>query len=590
MSAWCIEFGDLLTPLVTYRYPGQESNMGDPASAAWSVSASGSDGRMMWTDETKSGMYQEDNRTSTHNGMQSDPYERVSLNSRLKTMILNKQMNHHMQQYNQQMSMDRVAAADGCTTHPVMSPGNQQRSTVMSQAQYVSSSSSTAVSQPPDTRSAMDVDHMMVSDSHHGSIMGGRPTASIERKQQLDNQSSAEVNFLAQGHHPQNHLSVMTSEGGGFPWDWSATTAHSDIMDGNSISAMESFIKYAASEDRSGIIDKSLDLATSSASVKHFVPNNNTSPAGFQQKSTSRQSGTTVNWHSPVLPQEHASVTSNNNSNSSSSSSSNSSSSSSNNNNNNNNNYKDQVFKCSTPAANTYKCRRDSSADVDDKSFQQRIGIAPESRSEYQNNTYAPSKLAGGMEDCRMQGIAGAPAGVCQYQQDYEPSTTQMKNEGRKVIPTSMADGNYLSEQGFGGGNTSLKSENQKSVANNMVAVSGFHCQMFDNMDASNEVSTSLVNNTYSCQSFEQTNSSSGQNDRRTATPSDKVMQPAKVKMERPSYLFAGDGGPIPLEKVKGSWCCRQGGTETPTPEHLRDGCCQGFQTADEQVQTFKNY
>ena len=560
-------------------------------SAPWSVSASGTDGRMVWTDETKSGMYQEDNRTSAHNGMQCDSFERVSLNSRLKTMILNKHMNHHMQQYNQQMSMDNVAPADGCSSHPVMSPGDQQRSTAMTQTRYVSSSSTT-VSQPPDARSAMDsrmlsdnqnVDHMMVSDSHHGSIMGGRPTASIERKQQLDNQSSTEVNFLAQGHHPQNHLSVMTSEGGGFPWDWSAS-AHSDIMDGNSISAMENFIKYAASEDRSGIIDKSLDLATSSASVKHFVPNNNTSSAGFQQKSTSRQSGTTVNWHSPVLPQEHVSVTSNNNSNSSSSSSSSSSIS------NNNNNYKDQVFKCSAPAANTYKCRRDSSADLDDKSFQQRIGIAPESRSEFQSNTYAPSKLAVGMEDCRLQRIAGAPAGVCQYQQDFEPSTTQMKNEGRKSIPTSLADSNYLSEQGFDGGNTNLKSENQKSVPNNMVAVSGFHCQMFDNMDASNEVSTSLGNNTYSCQSFEQSNISSGQNDTRTATPSDKVMQPAKVKMEQPSYLFAGDGGPIPLEKVKGSWCCRQGGIETPTPEHLRDGCCQGFQTADEQVQTFKNY
>jgi hypothetical protein len=356
-------------------------------------------------------------------------------------------------------------------------------------------------------------------------------------------------------------------------------------MDGNSISAMENFIKYAASEDRGGIIDKSLDLATSGASVKHFVPNTNSSPAGFQQKSTGRQSGTGVNWHSPVLPQEHVSVTSNNNSNSNSSSSSSSSGSSSNNNNNNNNNYKDQVFKCSVPAPNTYKCRRDSSADVDDKSFQQRIGITPESRGEFQSNAFVPAKLAVGMEDCRLQGVAEAPAGVCQYQQDYEPSTTQMKNEGRKVIPTSLADGNYLSEQGFDGGNTNLKSENQKSVPNN-VAVSGFHCQMFDNIDTSNEVSTSLGNNTYPCQNFEQSNGSSGQNGTRTATPSDKVMQTAKVKMEQPSYLFAGDGGPIPLEKVKGSWCCRQGGVETPTPEHLRDGCCQGFQTADEQVQT----
>jgi hypothetical protein len=419
---------------------------------------------------------------------------------------------------------------------------------------------------------------MMAPDSHRGSGMGGRPTASMERKQRLDSQSSSEVNFLAQGHHPQNHLSVMTSEGGGFSWDWSSS-ATNDIMDGSSISAMENFIKYAASEDRSGIIDKSLDLATSSASVRHFVPNNNTSPASFQQKLSSRQNGTNVNWHSPVLPQEHVTVTSNNNNNNTANN---------NNNNNNSNNYKDQVFKCSAPAANIYKCRRESSADVDDKSFQQRIGIGPENRSEFQSNTYAPAKLPVDMEDSRLQGIASV--GVCQYQQDYEPSTTQMKNEGRKITPTSMANSNYLSEQGFDGSNTNLKSENRKSVPDNMIGVSGFHCQMFDNMSARNEVSTSLGNNAYSCQSFEHNNSSSGQNDSRTTTPSDKVMQSAKVKTEQPSYLFVGDGGPIPLEKVKGSWCCRQGGIETPTPEHLRDGCCQGFQTADEQVQTFESY
>nr|CAD7194097.1 unnamed protein product [Timema douglasi] len=44
-----------------------------------------------------------------------------------------------------------------------------------------------------------------------------------------------------------------------------------------------------------------------------------------------------------------------------------------------------------------------------------------------------------------------------------------------------------------------------------------------------------------------------------------------------------GNGGPAVIEKMSGSWCCRQGGIETPSPEHLRDGCCQGFQTADEQ-------
>ncbi|XP_018309964.1 tet methylcytosine dioxygenase-like isoform X3 [Mycetomoellerius zeteki] len=47
-------------------------------------------------------------------------------------------------------------------------------------------------------------------------------------------------------------------------------------------------------------------------------------------------------------------------------------------------------------------------------------------------------------------------------------------------------------------------------------------------------------------------------------------------------YKFRGDGGPAKVSPCTGSWCCRRGGTEQPTPEHLRDGCCQGLQTKDE--------
>ncbi|XP_034238959.1 DNA N6-methyl adenine demethylase isoform X2 [Thrips palmi] len=58
------------------------------------------------------------------------------------------------------------------------------------------------------------------------------------------------------------------------------------------------------------------------------------------------------------------------------------------------------------------------------------------------------------------------------------------------------------------------------------------------------------------------------------------------IKIKEEPYLFRGDGGPISLEKISGAWCCRQGGTDKPTPEHLRDGCCpgQGLQTLDEVV------
>lgn len=44
---------------------------------------------------------------------------------------------------------------------------------------------------------------------------------------------------------------------------------------------------------------------------------------------------------------------------------------------------------------------------------------------------------------------------------------------------------------------------------------------------------------------------------------------------KKESYRHEGDGGPIVLEDCVGAWCCRRGGTERPTQEHLRDGCCQ---------------
>ncbi|XP_039293360.1 DNA N6-methyl adenine demethylase isoform X2 [Nilaparvata lugens] len=58
------------------------------------------------------------------------------------------------------------------------------------------------------------------------------------------------------------------------------------------------------------------------------------------------------------------------------------------------------------------------------------------------------------------------------------------------------------------------------------------------------------------------------------------------VKREHPGYVFCGEGGPNNLEKMDGSWCCRKGGTEAPSAEHLKDGCCQGLQTLDEVLET----
>ncbi|GLV39217.1 Ten-Eleven Translocation (TET) family protein [Carabus blaptoides fortunei] len=56
----------------------------------------------------------------------------------------------------------------------------------------------------------------------------------------------------------------------------------------------------------------------------------------------------------------------------------------------------------------------------------------------------------------------------------------------------------------------------------------------------------------------------------------------AEIKLEQEAYVFEGDGGPAAIKIQGGAWCCRQGGTEAPTPEHLRDGACMGLQTQDE--------
>lgn len=59
---------------------------------------------------------------------------------------------------------------------------------------------------------------------------------------------------------------------------------------------------------------------------------------------------------------------------------------------------------------------------------------------------------------------------------------------------------------------------------------------------------------------------------------------PPPPKRHDGPYLHAGDGGPMKIKLAPGSWCCRQGGTENPTPEHMRDGACAGLQTQDEII------
>nr|CAD7256925.1 unnamed protein product [Timema shepardi] len=344
------------------RYPGQEnmsastgiSGDSNMTSSSWSTG----ENRMSWSaDETSlmpkseptGDLYTEDDRTTVQNNEANLYHERVNLNSRLKTMILNKQqqqhqqqtqqINHQMQQYNhqvqqhqhlqRQMSLESDLrrslsssnlddSANSGNTHQMLSPNDQSVQRASSHGQYSASGGS---SQSLETRG---MDRMIAS--------GRSPT--IGRKQ-LDSQSSMDSNFLVQGHHPQNHLSAMTSEGGGFSWEWVGGSASTnEMLDNGAISAMENFIKYSSGDDKGG---------------GHI---------------------------------------------------------------------------------------------------------------------------------------------------DHKDSDTIISDD--------------------------VSSPHKESI-----------------------------------------------------TP--------RVKQEKPAYRFPGNGGPAVIEKMSGSWCCRQGGIETPSPEHLRDGCCQGFQTADEQ-------
>jgi len=53
---------------------------------------------------------------------------------------------------------------------------------------------------------------------------------------------------------------------------------------------------------------------------------------------------------------------------------------------------------------------------------------------------------------------------------------------------------------------------------------------------------------------------------------------------QKSEYVFCGNGGPNPIDTIAGPWCCRMGGTDTPTEKHLSDGCCYGLQKLEETI------
>lgn len=86
----------------------------------------------------------------------------------------------------------------------------------------------------------------------------------------------------------------------------------------------------------------------------------------------------------------------------------------------------------------------------------------------------------------------------------------------------------------------------------------------------------------YGCSSNECAPSPAASSKAESCLPKEIKIEPDQRSEDASDYKFRGDGGPAKVSPGIGSWCCRRGGTEQPTPEHLRDGCCQGLQTRDE--------
>lgn len=84
-------------------------------------------------------------------------------------------------------------------------------------------------------------------------------------------------------------------------------------------------------------------------------------------------------------------------------------------------------------------------------------------------------------------------------------------------------------------------------------------------------------------QVIKQENDYSGEDNQASSPDLSKSLKVEPDQKEQDTnYKFQGDGGPAKVSSEVGSWCCRRGGTEQPTPEHLREGCCQGLRTRDE--------
>lgn len=101
------------------------------------------------------------------------------------------------------------------------------------------------------------------------------------------------------------------------------------------------------------------------------------------------------------------------------------------------------------------------------------------------------------------------------------------------------------------------------------------------NCDSSQSIKQENVGE-YGCSSSDCVPSSTATSRNDDCTSKAIKSEPDQKSQEGNNYKFRGDGGPAKVSPGVGSWCCRRGGTEQPTPEHLREGCCQGLQTRDE--------
>uniref|UniRef100_A0A8D8PW25 Methylcytosine dioxygenase TET n=1 Tax=Cacopsylla melanoneura TaxID=428564 RepID=A0A8D8PW25_9HEMI len=321
------------------------------------------------------------------------------------------------------------------------------------------------------------------------------------------------MNFLVQGHHPQN----LVTEGGGV-WDWGSSQNY--LPETGGMSAMESFMKYAASMDEkaglhdinSGIPGMRTFLSTSSfqPSYNYKLPPRTGNPSTWLDPVQNLKHKNllespyyghkTLNERKPFLPPDNRWMS-----------------------------HHDQKKHSYTPPPG-------SSLYYDKKSYLGHDRLYPHSRNDSPHN-WSDKHL-------ETKPRYNEPLWSSREFSQFPPSSMYWPNKINTSVESHLSPDMHIKNMSPPRSRIIVEDRRPKHLV-------------------------PLLNK---------------QRDLRVPFGVDPRMN-EMFDSEKKPYVFPGEGGPCRLEDSTGPWCCRRGGTETPTSEHLKDGLCQGMRTQDEMTE-----